>query len=103
MARPRAHNLDICCPECGSNRMPQNGVSPGRQVCRCGDCGRYYTHGAAYTHPAFSRLRRRGRLRREGAAGRQPAAVIALDEMRTRQQAWRGAGINGRICGSGRR
>ena len=52
MARPRAHNLDICCPECGSNRMPQNGASPGRQVCRCGDCGRYCTHGAVYTRPS---------------------------------------------------
>ena len=47
MARPRAYNHDIRCPECGSNWMPKNGTSKGRQVYRCGDCGRYYTHGAA--------------------------------------------------------
>ena len=52
MARPRAYNHDIRCPECGSNRMPKNGASPGRQVYRCGDYGRHYTHGAAYTRPS---------------------------------------------------
>ena len=29
--------------------MPQNGTSKGRQVYRCGDCGRYYIPDAAYT------------------------------------------------------
>ena len=52
MARPRAYNHDIRCPECGSNRMPKNGSSRGRQVYRCGDCGRHYTHGGAYTRPS---------------------------------------------------
>ena len=32
MARPRAYNHDIRCPECVSNRMPKNGASQGRQV-----------------------------------------------------------------------
>ena len=32
--------------------MAQNGASPGRQVYRCGNCGRYCTHGAAYTRPS---------------------------------------------------
>ena len=32
LARPRAYNHDIRCPECGSNRMPRNDASPGRQV-----------------------------------------------------------------------
>ena len=37
MARPCAYNHDIRCPECGSNWMPKNGTSKGRQVYRCGD------------------------------------------------------------------
>ena len=52
MARPRAYSRDIRCPACGSNQMPKNGTSKGRQVYRCGDCGRHYTHGAAYTRPS---------------------------------------------------
>lgn len=32
--------------------MPRNGASQGRQVYRCGDCGRYYTHGAAGARPS---------------------------------------------------
>ena len=42
--------------------MPKNGTSQGRQVYRCGDCGRYYTHGAAYTRPS--------------AADREPARAM---------------------------
>ena len=45
-------------PGSGSKRMPRNGAAKGRQVYRCGNCKRYYTHGAAYTHPS--------------AAGREP-------------------------------
>ena len=42
--------------------MPKNGASKGRQVYRCGNCGRYYTHGAAYTRPS--------------AAGREQALAL---------------------------
>ena len=31
--------------------MAKNGAYKDRQVYRCGNCGRYYTHGAAYTRP----------------------------------------------------
>ena len=42
--------------------MPKNGTSKGRQVYRCGDCGRYYTHGVDYTRPS--------------AADREPARAL---------------------------
>ena len=41
MAGPRVYRYDVRCPECGSNRMPKDGASKGRQVYHCGDCGRY--------------------------------------------------------------
>ena len=28
------------CPHCGSNRMPKDGRSRGKQTCRCGDSKR---------------------------------------------------------------
>ena len=52
MARPRVYSHHIRCPACGSNWMPKHGTSKGRQVYRCGDCGRYYTPAAAYTRPS---------------------------------------------------
>ena len=52
MARARIYSDDIRCPACGSNWMPRNGTSKGRQVYRCGDCGRYYIPAAAYTRPS---------------------------------------------------
>ena len=41
---------------------PRNGASKDRQVYRCGNCQRYYTHGAAYTRPS--------------AADREPAVAM---------------------------
>ena len=39
MARSRVYRHDVRCPECGSNWMPKDGTSKGRQVYHCGDCG----------------------------------------------------------------
>ena len=33
MARPRVYRHQARCPECGSNRMPKDGHSKGRQIC----------------------------------------------------------------------
>ena len=52
MARPRVYSYHIRCPACGSNWMPKHGTSKGRQVYRCGDCGRCYIPDAAYTQPS---------------------------------------------------
>ena len=52
MACPRVYSHNIRCPSCGSNWMPKAGTSQGRQVHRCGDCGRYYIPDAAYTRPS---------------------------------------------------
>ena len=51
MARPRVYRHDVRCPECGSNRMPKDGTSQGRQVYHCGDCGRRTIPDAAYQRP----------------------------------------------------
>ena len=64
-ARWRADSHDIRCPGCGSDRMPRNGTAKGRQIYRCGDCGRYYTHGDAYTRPGPPAGNRRWRTARE--------------------------------------
>ena len=37
MAYPRVYRRQALCPECGSNRMPKDGHSKGRQVYHCGD------------------------------------------------------------------
>ncbi len=37
MARPRVYRRQARCPECGSNRIPRDGHSKGRQVYQCGD------------------------------------------------------------------
>ena len=67
MARPRVYRYHIRCPAGGE----PVGQKRGRA--------------------ALSRLRRRGRQRTADPAGRQPAAVIAYDEMWTYQQARHGA------------
>ena len=51
MARPRVYRHDVRCPEYGSNRMPKDGASTGRQVYHCGDCGRRTIPDAAYQRP----------------------------------------------------
>ena len=38
MAGRRTCRHDMRCPHCGSNRMPKDVRSRGRQTCRCGDC-----------------------------------------------------------------
>ena len=48
MARPPRLSPRVHCPECGSNRMPKDGASKGRQVYHCGDCGRSAIPATAY-------------------------------------------------------
>ena len=52
MARPRVHRHDVRCPECGSNQMPKCGISKGRQVYHCGNCGRRTIPDATYQCPS---------------------------------------------------
>ena len=51
MARPPVYRHDVRCPECGSNWMPKDGTSKGRQVYHCGDCGRRIIPDAGYQRP----------------------------------------------------
>ena len=43
MAGQRAYRHDMRCPHCGSNWMPKDGRSRGKQTYRCGDCKYRYT------------------------------------------------------------
>ena len=43
MARARVYRHDVRCRRCGSNWMPKDGHTRGRQVHKCGDCKRKYT------------------------------------------------------------
>ena len=38
-----AYRHDMRCPHCGSNRMPKDVRSRGKQTYRCGDCKYRYT------------------------------------------------------------
>ena len=49
MARPRVYRHVVRCPECGSNRMPKDGTSKGRQVYHC---GLRTIPGATYRRPS---------------------------------------------------
>ena len=39
----RAYRHALHCPHCGSNGMPQDRTSRGKQTYRCGDCKYRYT------------------------------------------------------------
>ena len=52
MARSRVYRHDIRCPHCGSNWIPRHGLDQGRQVYRCGDCGRRHIPDGAYRRPS---------------------------------------------------
>ena len=47
MARERAYRHYIRCRRCGSNWMPKDGHTRGRQVHKRGDCKRKYAADAA--------------------------------------------------------
>ena len=49
MARERAYRHDIRCRRCGSNWMPKDGHTRGRQVHKRGACKRKYTTDAERT------------------------------------------------------
>ena len=51
MARRRVYRHDVRCPDCGSNWMPKDGFTNGKQAYRCGDCRRRYVPAGAYRRP----------------------------------------------------
>ena len=107
MARERSYRHDIRCRHCGSNWMPKDGHTRGRQVYKCGDCKRKYTADAA--RPRFPEQTKRQAVQMciEGASISAAARVvgasatsvsgwvkrgaIALERMRA-MSAWRTSG-----------
>ena len=55
-------------PECGSNWMPKDGTSKGRQVCHCGNCGRRTIPDAAYQRPGAADKERALAMSQEGSS-----------------------------------
>ena len=43
MAAARSYRDDLQCPHCGSNRLPKDGHSRGKQTCRCRLCHYRFT------------------------------------------------------------
>ena len=68
MAHPRVYRHDVRCPECGSNWMPKDGTSKGRQVYHCGDCGRRTIPDAAYQRPGGADKERAPAMYQEGSS-----------------------------------
>ncbi len=68
MARERAYRHDIRCQHCGSNWMPKDGHTRGRQVYKRGDCKRKYTADAARPRFPGQVKRQAVKMRIEGAS-----------------------------------
>ena len=68
MARERAYRHDIRCHHCGSNWIPKDGHTYGRQVYKCGDCKRKYTAYAARPRFPEQVKRQAVKMRIEGAS-----------------------------------
>ena len=68
MARPRVYRQGVRCPECGSNRMPKDGKSQGRQVYHRGDCGRRTIPDAACQCPSAADKERALAMYEEGSS-----------------------------------
>ena len=78
MARPRVYRHDVRCPECGSNRMPKDGTSKGRQVYHCGDCGRRTIPDAAYQRPGAADKERALAMYQEGSSLSAVARIFGV-------------------------
>ena len=76
MARERVYRQDIRCRRCGSNWMPKDGHTRGRQVYKCGDCKRKYTADAE--QPRFPEQVKRQAVQMciEGASMSDAARVV---------------------------
>ena len=78
MARPRVYRHDVRCPECGSNWMPKDGKSQGRQVYHCGDCGRRTIPDAAYQRPSAADKERALAMYQEGSSLSAVARIFGV-------------------------
>ena len=76
MAHERAYRHDIRCRHCGSNWMPKDGHTRGRQVHKRGDCKRKYTADAARPRFPEQTKRQAVQMRIEGASISAAARVV---------------------------
>ena len=80
IAHPRAHRHNVRCPECGSNWMPKDGASKGRQADHCGDCGRRTIPDAAYQRPSAADQERALAMYQEGISRIFGVSVPAVSQ-----------------------
>ena len=76
MARERSYRHDIRCRHCGSNWMPKDGHTRGRQVYKRGDCKRKYTADAAQPRFPEQTKRQAVQMRIEGASISAAARIV---------------------------
>ncbi len=76
MARARVYRPDIRCRHCGSNWMPKDGRTRGRQVYKCGDCNRKYTADAERPHFPEHVKRQAVQMLIEGASMSEAARLV---------------------------
>ena len=101
MARPRVYRHQARCPECGSNRMPKDGHSKGRQVYHCGDCGRRYIPEAAYHRPSAADKERAMAMYREGSSLRAIGRIFGVSAQAVSVWVKKGGAPRGPGCGGG--
>ena len=76
MARERSYRRDIRCRRCGSNWMPKDGHTRGRQMYKRGDCKRKHTADAARPRFPEQTKRQAVQMRIEGASISAAARVV---------------------------
>ena len=101
MARPRVYHHDVRCPECGSNRMPKDSASKGRQVYHCGDCGRRTIPDAAYQRPGAADKERALAMYQEGSSLSAIARIFGVSVQAVSQWVKKGGAPPGRGCAGG--
>ena len=101
MARPRVYRHDVRCPECGSNWMPKDGTSKGRQVYHCGDCGRRTIPDAAYQRPGAADKERALAMYQEGSSLSAIARIFGVSVQAVSQWVKKGGPPPGLGCAGG--
>ena len=78
MARSRVFRHAVRCPECGSNRMPKDGASKGRQVDYYGDCGRRTIPDASCQRSATANKELALAMYQEGSSQSAIACILGV-------------------------
>ena len=101
MAAARSYRDDLQCPHCGSNWLPKDGHSKGRQVYHCGDCGRRYIPEAACHRPGAADKERAMAMYREGSSLSAIGRIFGVSAQAVSVWVKKGGAPRGPGCGGG--